>query len=76
MQLRRYSLLRTITTLFVLFVVMACSQDIEKIVELNVGDKAPEFSATDDQGNVWHSKDVLGKKMLVVYFYAAAMTGG
>jgi len=45
-------------------------------VNLSVGDPAPRFQAKDDQGNVWKSKDHVGKKILVVYFYPADMTGG
>lgn len=41
-----------------------------------VGDSAPTFKTLDDEGNEWNSKDLLGKKHLVVYFYPAAMTGG
>jgi peroxiredoxin Q/BCP len=44
--------------------------------ELNVGDKAPEFTATDDRGEEWKSSDHVGEKVLVVYFYPADMTGG
>jgi len=43
---------------------------------LKVGDKAPEFEATDDQGKTFKSSDVVGKKILVVYFYPADCTGG
>ena len=43
---------------------------------LKVGDKAPEFTAVDDAGNAWKSADYVGDKLLVVYFYPAAMTGG
>ncbi len=44
--------------------------------EVKVGDKAPEFSAQDDQGEQWESEQHVGKKILVVYFYPADMTGG
>ncbi|MGQ1786842.1 MULTISPECIES: peroxiredoxin [unclassified Saccharicrinis] len=44
--------------------------------ELNIGDKAPVFSAKADNGKVWKSKKYIGKKNIVVYFYPAAMTGG
>lgn len=44
--------------------------------DLNVGDQAPHFSATNDQGTNFDSKSVLDKQNLVVYFYPAAMTGG
>ncbi len=43
---------------------------------LKVGDKAPAFTAPDDRGESWNSADVIGEKLLVVYFYPAAMTGG
>lgn len=43
---------------------------------LNVGDKVPAFKATSDDGTVWNSKDYIGKKYVVIYFYPGAMTGG
>jgi peroxiredoxin Q/BCP len=45
-------------------------------VELKVGDAAPVFQADDDQGKTWKSMDHVGKKVLVVYFYPADLTGG
>ena len=41
-----------------------------------VGDAAPAFEATDDAGKAWKSADVVGKKVVVVFFYPAAFTGG
>jgi peroxiredoxin Q/BCP len=43
---------------------------------LSVGDKAPTFKATADDGSTWNINDYKGKKNIVVYFYPAAMTGG
>jgi peroxiredoxin Q/BCP len=43
---------------------------------IDVGEKAPAFEAKDDQGKTWKSSDHIGKGVLVVYFYPAAMTGG
>ncbi len=43
---------------------------------VKVGDKAPAFEATDDQGKTWKSSDHVGKKTLVIYFYPADFTGG
>ena len=37
--------------------------------EINVGNLAPEFECVDDQGQVWKSRDHIGQRMLVVYFY-------
>ena len=48
----------------------------QKPAELKVGDPAPTFEATDDQGKTFKSSDVVGKKVLVVYFYPADLTGG
>ncbi len=44
--------------------------------QVNVGDAAPVFESTDDQGNAWKSTDHVGKKILVLYFYPADLTGG
>ena len=43
---------------------------------LSVGDKAPVFTASADDGTTWKLKKYLGKKNIVIYFYPAAMTGG
>jgi thioredoxin-dependent peroxiredoxin len=43
---------------------------------IDVGEKAPSFETKDDQGMTWKSSDHIGKGVLVVYFYPAAMTGG
>lgn len=48
----------------------------DKDKQLKVGDKAPIFEAFDEDGKIWKSADYAGKKILVVYFYPAAMTGG
>ncbi len=48
----------------------------DKDLQLKVGDKAPLFEAFDEDGKLWKSADYTGKKILVVYFYPAAMTGG
>jgi peroxiredoxin Q/BCP len=46
-------------------------------VALAVGDKAPEFNANTDTGDLWQTEDRVGRgKYVVVYFYPAAMTGG
>lgn len=45
-------------------------------VDLKVGDAAPKFEAPDDAGKAWTSSDVVGKKIVVVYFYPASFTGG
>jgi peroxiredoxin Q/BCP len=61
----------------VAFAVTASADDAaEKPVKLKVGDKAPKFEGRTDEDKPWKSKDHVGKKVLVVYFYPADMTGG
>lgn len=36
---------------------------------VEVGDAVPEFTCLDDQGEVWNSRDHVGKRPLVIYFY-------
>lgn len=44
--------------------------------QIQVGDKSPQFAALDDSNKLWKSSDFVGDKIIVVYFYPAAMTGG
>jgi peroxiredoxin Q/BCP len=48
----------------------------QKKVDLQVGDIAPVFEGTDDQGQVWKSADHIGKKHIVLYFYPGDFTPG
>lgn len=43
---------------------------------LSAGDDAPKFKAPDEKGKTWKSSDHVGKKIVVVYFYPADLTGG
>jgi peroxiredoxin Q/BCP len=45
-------------------------------IELKVGDMAPVFEGLADNGQTWNSQEGRAGKLLVVYFYPAAMTGG
>lgn len=36
---------------------------------LKTGDKAPDFTLTDQNGKPWTLSDYIGKKVLVIYFY-------
>lgn len=49
---------------------------ITVFAQINVGDKSPQFSALDDSNISWNSEDYVGDKIIIVYFYPAAMTGG
>lgn len=43
---------------------------------LKVGDKIPSFAAKDTNGNDFNSRDLIGKKPLVIYFYPKDNTPG
>ncbi|WP_109851859.1 peroxiredoxin [Aquimarina sp. AU58] len=43
---------------------------------LQVGDKVPEFIATNDKGEHFLSSGIIGKKPLVLYFYPKNFTPG
>jgi len=58
------------------FAVHAAQPADEKKIKLEVGDVAPAFQSTDDQGLTWKSSDHLGKKFIVVYFYPGDFTPG
>ena len=62
------------TTFFLLLI--SISGFSKEGVGLDVGDKVPGFKAIADDGSEWNSKDYIGNKYLVVYFYPGAMTGG
>lgn len=38
-------------------------------MELKVGDKIPNFKAKDTNGNDFDSRDLMGRKPVVIYFY-------
>jgi peroxiredoxin Q/BCP len=59
----------------VAYAAMAWADD-PQTVNLKVGDAAPLFESKADDGSVWKLADHLGKRIVVVYFYPAAMTGG
>ena len=44
--------------------------------DLKVGDRAPDFSLPDQNGNTVKLGDYLGKKNLVLAFYVLAFTNG
>jgi len=44
--------------------------------KVNVGDRAPDFTLQDQNGNTLSLHDFLGSKMLVLYFYPKDFTVG
>ncbi len=47
-----------------------------RAAELKVGDKAPDFTLPDQNGNQVKLSNFLGKKNVVLAFYVLAFTGG
>ena len=66
--------MKTIT--FILFMLIGIMSKAQENPTLEIGDPAPDFSTLSDNGTNWNSTDFVGKKIMVVYFYPAAMTGG
>jgi peroxiredoxin Q/BCP len=46
------------------------------MVELDVGDKGPDFSLMDERGRLVSLRDYLGKKVVILYFYPKDFTPG
>lgn len=61
-----------LTVVFLLSALSLYSQD----KGLEVGDKAPSFSAMSDEGKIWDTDDYYFNDYVIIYFYPAAMTGG
>ena len=59
-----------------LIIILFTSISYTAFAQVEVGDKSPHFSAMDDSNTLWNSRDFVKKKIIVVYFYPAAMTGG
>src|SRR5262245_17560118 len=52
------------------------AQDKKGAAKVKVGDTAPAFTSVDENGKAFKSSDVVGKKIVVLYFYPADFTGG
>ena len=59
---------------FAIYIMASLSLSAQK--GISVGDKAPLFKATADDGSTWDISNFIGKDYIVVYFYPAAMTSG
>lgn len=45
-------------------------------MKLEIGDQIPIFSLTDSDGNLFHSSQIIGEKVVVIYFYPKNFTPG
>jgi peroxiredoxin Q/BCP len=70
--------LGTIVALFLAGLTIAAGQDGkgEKKTTVDVGDRAPNFEAPDEEGRTWQSSKHIGKKIIVLYFYPGDFTPG
>ena len=70
--------MRRTVALFVALLAIAAipTANAEESKSPGVGDPAPTFEVQDDQGKTWKSSEHFGKKIVVIYFYPADMTGG
>ena len=57
-------------------VTIAQDKPAEKAIDLKVGDPAPVFEVTDEQGKEWKAADHYGKMYVVLYFYPGDFTPG
>jgi len=64
------------TVLLGIHLVFLAATSAQDAKTLKAGDKAPLFTAIDDNSQQWNLKDYIGKKNIVIFFYPAAMTGG
>ncbi len=61
-------------TVMMLSLTLALTPSLE--AQTKVGDPAPSFESKGDDGKTFKSADVVGKKVVVIYFYPADFTGG
>lgn len=48
---------------------LAASPSRAEEPSLTIGDRVPEFQCRDDQGRLWKSREHIGQRILVIYFY-------
>jgi peroxiredoxin Q/BCP len=62
--------------LIVGIIILATRNKKEKLETLEIGDKIPEFTLLDQDGNTFKVADYIGSKNLVIYFYPKDDTPG
>jgi peroxiredoxin Q/BCP len=63
-------------TFVLIFTAFTLGSALAGETKVKIGDKAPALTGTDENGKPWKSSDIVGKKVLVLYFYPADFTGG
>jgi peroxiredoxin Q/BCP len=69
--LRLMKMIKTLLALVSLLIAIPALADMSK-----AGDTAPAFQGTDQNGQVVKSSDLIGKKIVLLYFYPKDFTGG
>jgi peroxiredoxin Q/BCP len=64
-------IMKSLLAVLSLFIGASALADMPK-----VGDVAPAFQGTDQNGNSIKSSDIVGKKVVLLYFYPKDFTGG
>lgn len=61
-----------------LFISLGCTSQTSEIMKkpIEIGDAIPAFELRDQFGNLFNSKDWIGKEILVIYFYPKDDTPG
>ena len=62
--------------LFLALPIQAHEQAAPDTTGIQIGNTAPAFQAKSDSGKLWKSEDHIGKSIVIVYFFPAALTGG
>ena len=60
----------------IILILMLTSFSMSGQKTVSVGDKAPLFKATADDGSTWDLSKYIGKNYIVIYFFPGALTSG
>ncbi len=55
--------------MFLVFVIISCHYTMAQEKRLSIGDTIPSFALKDQDGKLFNTRDYVGKKILVIYFY-------
>lgn len=67
--MKRLFLVQLRTLLLLSFMANTAVKAQNSAQQIDVGDKLPAFSLTDQHGKVFNTRDYVGKSVLVIYFY-------
>lgn len=76
MKSKNFKQMKKLVSTLIIIIAMTVNSFAQNSEPLKVGDSAPNFKTLADNGKMWDLNKYLGEKIVVVYFYPAAMTGG